>query len=304
MTLSVAGEYRRMPFADGASVELRGAPETVRVPVPSGLRPKAFSVTLDGSFGPARLVDACEPRTFDGRCGVRLTPGRRLARLIPLTGIERGLPLRRVGIFARADAPAEALVSLCAGDPTRIGPRRGAPVSLSFQPSPRGSWVRAELPLEASVPPHATGYYVMVEVTRGSVWWYTTPAIGAAGLAVLHSLDGGGAWSRHDGVPVAELHVDELDDRTGEPRPMPIALAWPEGALSADVLGVAARGPGPLPASFREQGVTLLGRSNGDDDPLGRVRDAGEHLELTFSCRRDLRLGIAEAVISYNPWSA
>jgi hypothetical protein len=145
---------------------------------------------------------------------------------------------------------------------------------------------------------------MMVEVTRGSVWWYTTPAIGAAGLAVLYSLDDGSTWSRHDGVPVAELHVDELDDRTAEPRPLPIALAWPEGGLSSDLLGVAARGPGPLPASFREQGVTLLGRSNGDDDPLGLVRLAGEHVELSFSCRRDLQLRIAEAVLSYNPWSA
>jgi len=304
LTLSLAGEYVRTPFPEGTAVELMGAPKSVRVHVPPGLRPKAFTTTLDGTFGPARLVDACEPQLVSSRAGVRLQPGRRLARFIPLTGVERGLPLRRVGIFARADAPTEVLISICAGDPTQIGSRRGTPVSASLEARPQAAWLQAELPFEAGVSPHANGYYVMVEITRGSLWWYTTPAIGAAGLAVLHSLDDGATWSRHDGIPVAQLHVDEIDDRTGEPAPAPILVAWPPDTLATDLLGVSAHGSGPLPASFREQGVTLLGRNNGDDDPLGRVREAGEYVDLSFSCRRDLNLRITDVVFSYNPWGA
>ncbi|WP_428264584.1 hypothetical protein [Haliangium sp.] len=294
---------RRLGGADGDSISLTGAPETLTLAgVPAGLHPHGFSFTVDGRYGPAVLVAAAdEPLPPATRTGYRLAGPVWMARRIPLTEAERGRRLLRVGLFCRAGADAEVLIGLHDGDELRVGSARGPTASIPVSPSAHPAWHRAELPLEAGLAPHPAALWVVAQVTRGVVWWY-------GGLdeeaPLLRSADAGGTWSAVSGRPGLQLHVEHVDDVTRQPLPdKPLRLLGPaegSGQLSDDVAAIPLLGP---PGEFRRHWV--INRASDSQDTLANFGTlAGGTAVLAFSCRRDVELSVRDVVLTYDPWAA
>ncbi len=283
--------YLRRPLPDAAARQLRGAPVTVELPLPAALVPSAVSFTVDGRYGPARLVAAADAAPGGSRHGFRVAGDVWLARRISLTAAERQLPLARAALFGRAGEAGELLLTLHGGDEARIGAALGEPVSLELAAAARPGWRRAELP-SAPLPPHPPALWLVARATRGVFWWHGE--LGEPGPA-QRSADGGTSWDTVDGRPTLQLAVLEVDPASGEPRPLlPLALGWEGGVLNADLVGVAGRGG--LPADFRRFWLAEPA------DFLEPLTAAGEPLRLAFTCDRDVDLTVSDAVFTYDPW--
>jgi hypothetical protein len=293
-----AARYLRFPLAnDSVNQTLRGVPEFITLSVPQGLRPAGVSFTIDGSYGPARLVAAADGPLVDSRRGFRIAGGARLARRMSLTEIERNLPLARVALFGRASEAGELLVSLHRGDELRIGPAIGAPVSFSLAPSPNPIWYRADFPANAMLPPQPEAVWVVAQATGGVFWWHADMA--AAGPA-QRSDDAGASWNTITARPALQLAVIEIDPATGNPSPLePLKLTWVDGVLNGDLVGVGQAGP--LSPQFRRY---WLAQSEAHLPFLNRIPELGGLLQLGFECRRDVDFSLRDVVLVYNPWQA
>jgi hypothetical protein len=289
---------RVLGTADGHAVALRGAPERLVLPgVPAGLTPQAFSFAVDGSFGRSVLLaGADEPLPPDTSTGFRVSGAVRVARRMPLTTAERGQQLVRVGIFGRASADAELLVGLHQGDSMRVGAARGPTVSIAVPAGAHPAWHRAELPLELGLPPHPEALWVVVQVTRGVVWWYGALDQGS----LLRSDDAGVTWSTVTGKPGLQLHVASVDPATRQPLPdQPVRVLRDNSQLTPDLAAIHLLGP---PGEFRRH--WLIDRSS--DEPalaaLATLPDGA--LALSFACRRDVDMRVHDILLTYDPWDA
>lgn len=298
---SVAIRYVHRPLAGGAAPALRGAAETIQVPVPASLRPQGASFRLDGRYGPARLVNAADDATAASRQGFRVAGACRIARRLGLSPKERTLPLARIGVFGRASEDGELLISRHGGSVPRIGARIGAPLSLPIGAAPAPAWHRVEIMAADALPPHPDAIWIVVEATKGVFWWHAdlddAPADPTESLA-QRSTDSGATWSHLGGRPLLHAWVTEIDPATGEPAPvLPLSLAWDDGVLNADVVGVAAS-PG---AEFTRLWVAE-GAAHGAF--LDGIADLDSGLGLHLACRRDVDLSISDLVLTYDPWTA
>jgi hypothetical protein len=289
---------RVLGTADGHAVALRGAPERLVLPgVPAGLTPQAFSFAVDGTFGRAVLITAAdEPLPPDTSTGFRLAGAVRAARRMPLTTAERGQPLVRVGIFGRASADAELLVGLHQGDAMRVGARRGPTVSIAVPAGAHPAWHRAELPLELGLPPHPEALWVVVQVTRGVLWWYG--ALDQGNL--LRSEDDGATWSTATGKPGLQLHVESVDPATSQPLPdQPVRMLRDGSQLTPDLAAIHLLGP---PGEFRRH--WLIDRTSEESALAALATLPDGALALSFACRRDVDLRVHDVLLTYDPWDA
>jgi hypothetical protein len=293
-----AARYLRFPLAnDSVSGMLRGVPEFITVPAPEGLRPAGVSFTVDGTYGPVRLVAAADSPLLDSRRGFRVAGSARLARRMSLTETERNLPLARLALFGRASETGELLVSLHRGDELRIGPAIGAPVSFSLTPSPDAVWYRADFPAKAMLPPQPEAIWVVAQATGGVFWWHADMA--NAGPA-QRSDDAGASWNIVSARPALQLAVIEVAPVTGAPTSLePLKLTWIDGVLNGDLVGV--EQPGPLSPQFRRY---WLAQRPAHLPCLNRIPELGGLLRLGFECRRDVDFSLRDVVLVYNPWQA
>jgi hypothetical protein len=289
---------RVLGTADGHAVALRGAPERLVLPgVPVGLTPQAFSFAVDGSFGRAVLTaGADEPLPPGTSTGFRVAGSVRAARRMPLTTAERGQQLVRVGIFGRASADAELLVGLHQGDAMRVGAARGPTVSTAVPAGAHPAWHRADLPLELGLPPHPEALWVVVQVTRGVLWWYGALDQGS----LLRSDDAGVTWSTVTGKPGLQLHVESVDPATRQPLPdQPVRMLRDSSQLTPDLAAIHLLGP---PGEFRRHWV--IDRSS-DANALAALATLPDGaLALSFACRRDVDLRVHDILLTYDPWQA
>lgn len=302
--VSVAARYRFFPLpGQGLAVSLRGAPVSVQVPLRQGLRPEAFSVTLDGMFGAGLRTKAADESLSELSRGLRMDSHVLVARWMPLTAEERKLPLLRLSLLGRASVPTEARVSLHTGDAHRVGPPLGKPLTLRLQPSTEPAWHTGEIPtgLPSLLP---AGLWAVVQVPRGVLWWYAR-FDGAAGEGPLgmRSTDGGATWEPSPARPVLQLHVEKLDPATHLPTPLPLRLTGLGQVLSPDVLALAPAQAGTASRSFRLEGVALLGTRLAKQHALDTL-GAGAFVTLTFSCERDVDFRLLDATLAYDPWAA
>ncbi len=242
----------------GLSVTLEGAPVPATIDVPPGLVPVVVTMTLDGRFGPARLVAAADDPDPATRHGVLLRAGTRVARRLALAGIERNRALVRAGLLCGADTACELLVQVCADAQGRPGAPLADPVALRLGPGPP-AWHRAPLPERDAG--GANDVWVIAWASTGVARWYGPPVADRAvdGLDVLISLDEAATWDAGDVRPALQLHV------TTDPEPEPIAIFSPHGLLTADVL--------TLPSSRARRGTRAGGGEAGRRDrPRGRRR--------------------------------
>lgn len=302
--LDVDAVYLHHPLPEaGRAVSLRGAVETLDLGLPRGLRPDSLAFTVVGRYGPAVLVAAADdPLPPAARSGWRVAGPHRVARGLTLTEAEAACRLVRIGLFGRASGePAEVLVSFHRGDAARLGTRLGAPVTLVVPPAADPAWHRAELPPDVGSAPHPGLIWTVVQVGKGAFWWYADP--GRTG-AVLRGADDGATWSAVAmGSPGLQLHVARTD-LDGRPCPLhPLGVRWNEGLLAADVVGVGDGAPvRDAFVDFRRTweepeeggGSTMLARLSGLPGPL----------RLSFECRRDVDLRLADTVLTYDPWRA
>lgn len=300
-------EYRRRLVAeDGVAIHLRGGVERTALSIPPGLQPARFTLTFDGTFGPAALVAAADWGELDPqrpRSGYRLVAGVKLARWLPLTVAEASRRLLRVSVEGFGRDRCELLLALHRGDPLRIGTRYGDPVALDVPDADAASWHRAELGDVAGAPPHPAGVWVVAEVSRGAFWW--VGELDDASELIQRSPDAGASWDLRPGRLRTQVHQEWLD-ALGEPLPVAIPCVWSEGQLRADI-----RPADQLDApAFRGVGLSLLGehtsprRGRMSPPPIDRVPDLGDTLELGFDARRDVDFRILDAVMTYNPWLA
>ncbi len=295
---AATARYLRYPLSgDAEEKSLLGAPGHIHLPVPENLRPSGFSFTIDGTYGPARLVMAADEAFECPRRGFRVDNTTRLARRMTLTGVERNLPIARVALFGRASEEGELLVSLHSGDGVRIGPAIGEPVSIPLSPASQPGWQRAAFAADKMLPPHPESVWVVARVTRGVFWWHAD--MESPGDTQRSSDDGAG-WTLLTAKPVLQLAVVEVD-QNGSPGPLePVTLNWTDGILNNDLVGVAGRAR-QLPPQFRRFWVA----QNSAHKPfLDRIPDLGGLLSLGFSCRRDVDLSLSNFVLVYNPWQA
>ena len=292
---------RILATADGHAVALRGAPERLVLPgVPAGLTPQAFSFAVDGTFGRAVLITgADEPLPPDTSTGFRVAGAVRVARRMPLTTAERGQQLVRVGIFGRASADAELLVGLHQGDAMRVGAPRGPTVSIAVPAGAHPAWHRADLPLELGLPPHPEALWVVVQVTRGVLWWYGALDQGS----LLRSDDDGATWSTVTGKPGLQLHVESVDPATRQPLPdQPVRMLRDGSQLTPDLAAIHLLGP---PGEFRRHWLIDRTSESGDESALAALATLPDGaLALSFACRRDVDLRVHDILLTYDPWDA
>ena len=293
-----AARYLRYPLGDTAlSSSLKGAPEHVEIPVNENLKPSGFSFAIDGVFGPARLVAAADDAPQKARQGFRVAETIRIGRRMALDQGERNLPLARIAVFGRASEAGELLLTLHGGDPTRIGPPLAGPLSIPLQASPAPKWHRIEFPSPGLLPPHPEAVWIVAQASHGVFWWYADfeqPG------PCQRSQDDGGSWSKIEAKPMSQLAVFEIDDQ-GNPSPVDaVSLAWTDGILNADIVGVGDQADNH-PPEFRRFWVAQV---PAHDAFLNRIPELGGILRLGFSCRRDVDLSLSQAVLVYNPWEA
>jgi hypothetical protein len=293
-----AARYLRRPLAgDTEDRSLKGAIESVNFPIPENLKPAGLSFTIDGNYGPARLVLAADNTLENPRHGFHVANSTRLARRMSLTNVESRLPLARVALFGRASEEGELLVSLHNGDEIRIGSPIGEPVSIPLLPASQPSWHRAGFPADKMLPPHPDAVWVVAQVTRGVFWWHADMD---DPNATQRSNDGGASWTLLPAKPLLQLAVVEVDDQ-GNPRPLqPLSLTWADGVLNTDIVGVTGQAQ-QLPAQFRRYWVA---QESVHQSFLNRVSELGGLLKLGFHCRRDVELSLSNVVLVYNPWEA
>lgn len=294
---SVAARYIQRPLPLPAALSLRGAPETVEIPLPQGLRPLGLSFRADGRYGPARLIAGADATPLAATEGYRVAGSQRMARRITLNPRETTLPLVRLALFGRASAAGELLITRHGGDATRIGPPLGPPVSLPVTPAPAPRWHRAAIPLRDGLPPQAGAFWLSVQATKGVFWWHadmdpTTPE-------AQISTDQGTTWAKVSGRPYAQAWVNEVDPVTGDPAPLsPLALGWQNGVLNADIVGV---GAGPMAPEFTRLWVAE-GRANAAF--LDGIAQLSGKLALSLTSTRDMELSLSDVVATYDPWTA
>jgi len=293
-----AARYLRHPLGGNTEeLSLIGAPEHIKLPVPNNLKPAGMSFTIDGVYGPARLVIAADNALQNPRHGFRIANGTWLARRMHLSDVERRLPLARVALFGRASEQGELLVSLHSGDDVRIGPAIGEPVSIALAPASQPGWQRAGFPVDKMLPPHPDAVWVVAQVTRGVFWWHAdmdNPD------SAQRSDDGGASWTLVTAKPALQLAVNEVDAQ-GNPSPLePLALTWADGILNADIVGVKGQ-TRQLAPQFRRFWVA----QEGAHQPfLNRVSELDGLLTLGLHCRRDVEVSLSNVVLVYNPWQA
>lgn len=327
---SVAAEYRYSAVdSEGERVALRGAPTTLRLDIPPGLRPARATVTFDGSFGRAELIPASDAGQLvpsQAVDGYRISGTTRVARWIELPGPPDSFPprplLTRVSVEGRSAGDCELLLAVHRGRPGVIGERVGDPVALSVVAGPRASWQRAELGAlarAASRTPGSTGIWVVAEVSKGTFWWSAQHDDDD----VTHCLRsaGGASWDARPGRPRVQVHHELVDDQgLPIPRAIPCWLnlrpaAEPGQAPDWDLrrADIGANAEGELP-SFRAAATTLFGAIGGVQigvpgegpvpDTLDRLAELGGVLELAFDCRRDVDFRVLDVAFTYSPWLA
>ena len=301
---------------DGLTLDILGAPVAAVIDLPPGLVPALVTMTLDGRFGPARLVTSADDPDPQTRHGTSLLGTHRVTRRVALAGSERNRPLVRVGLLCGAQAPAELLVQLCSDIQGRPGTPLADPVALNLD-SATTAWYRAELP----GPSAGGGQHVWVTAwaANGGARWYGTSVADPIeedideDIDVLVSLDGGATWDVSKVRPAVQLHVETI------PEPEPIELYSPVGRLADDVLELpaartrieapalaAARlAGGAVPsdradparwASFRVERVSPIASAD-----LAALASAGP-VPLRFMCRRDVNLRVLDVEATYDPW--
>ena len=294
---SVAARYVQRPLPLPAALALRGAPETVEIPLPAGLRPLGLSFRADGRYGPARLIAAADATPQTSPEGYRVAGPQRMARRLTLNAKEATLPLVRLALYGRASAAGELLITRHGGDANRIGAALGPPVSLPVTPAPRPGWHRVDIPVRDGLPPQAQAFWISVEATEGVFWWHAEMQPTAAEAQV--STDEGTTWAKVPGQPYTQAWVNEVDPVTGDPAPLaPLALGWENGILNADIVGV---GAGALDAVF-----TRLWVAEGSANAafLDDIAGLAETLALSLESTRDIDLSVTEVVATYDPWTA
>jgi hypothetical protein len=293
---AASARYLRRPLGeDTEALSLQGATEHVDLPIPQNLKPSGMSFTIDGTYGPARLVLAADNALLNARHGFHVANTIQLARRMSLTNVERQLPLARVALFGRASEEGELLVSLHGGGEMRIGSPIGEPVSIPLFPSPQPDWHRAVFPVDKMLPPHPDAVWVVAKVTRGVFWWHATME---DQNVTQRSSDAGESWTMVAAKPALQLAVTEVDEQ-GNPSPLqPLALTWEDGVLNTDIVGVSGQARQMAP-QFRRYWVAQQGVHQSF---LDRVSELGSLLTLGFACRRDVELSLSNTVLVYNPW--
>jgi hypothetical protein len=169
--IRIDARYRHVAVGpDGVALEMEGSPATAPLELPPGLVPAQLTMTVDGKFGPARLVTAADDPDPATREGTLVTGPTRIARRVTLAGIERNRPLARVGLLCSADRPTELLVELCADVQGRPGARIGDPVALAVEPDGAPRWQRTPMPERSA--DGAEAVWVVVRASAGSARWY------------------------------------------------------------------------------------------------------------------------------------
>ncbi len=294
---SVGARYVQRPFPLPASLSLRGAPETVRIPLPTGLRPQGLSFRVDGRYGPARLTADADAAPESSRQGYRIAGPQQAARRLLLNPKETVLPLARLALYGRASEDGEVLITRHGGDQARIGPALGPPVSLLVSASDTPAWQRVDIPLRDGLPPHAEALWVTVQATKGVFWWHAD--MGAALPASQTSADGGVTWTSALGRPLTQAWVLEVDPASGDPAPLaPLALGWEDGVLNSDIVGVGAAAPAP---DFTRLWVA---EGAGNAALLDGIAGLPGPLALRLNSTRDVDLSLTDVVLIYGPWSA
>lgn len=294
---TVAARYVQRPDPVPATLALRGAPETVALPVPPGLRPMGLSFRVDGRYGPARLVADADSAPAASRAGYRLAGPSRIARRLSLTTKEATLPLARLALYGRASEATELLVTRHGGDDTRLGAALGPPVSIPIPASDRTAWHRVDVPVPDGLPPHAAAMWLVAEATYGTFWWHADPA--PAPVPAQSSPDAGDTWTLAALRPLAQAWVNETDPATGDPAPLlPVSLSGPPGILNGDIVGI---GEGTVSPVFTRMWV-----AEGDAHAalLDAIAGQPRTLALALDCRRDLDVTLSAAIVTYDPWSA
>ena len=296
-----SARYLRYPLADESiSLHVQGAAESMNLAVPEDLRPAGVSFTLDGVYGPARLVAAADNTPAAARHGFRVAGNVQLARRISLTEREQNLPLIRVALFGRAGEAGELLISIHRGDATRIGPAIGPPYSLALEPASGVAWHRISFASDDLLPPQPEALWVVARATDGIFWWHAT---GESDVAVQRSTDDGAGWNAVTQHPLLQLAVLEgrLDPASREVHPeplMPLQLSWVDGVLNSDLVGVSGQAT-TLPPTFRR---FWMAQSSAHAPFLNRIPSLGGLLRLDFDCRRDVEMTVRDVALVYNPW--
>jgi|GEM_PF-3035101 len=289
--------YLRYPLGGATlTAALLGSAEAMTIAVPEGLTPEGMSFTLDGVYGPMRLVSAADQTPEDSRRGFRLTADQWLARRLSLTEVERTLSLGRVALWGRATRAGELLVTLHGGDARHIGPAFGKPLSIPTTPAAAPQWYRGTLAAGTKPPPGTADLWIVVRATGGDFGWHAAMEGEGQGM---RSPDGGLSWEPIAASPFTQLAVMAVTP-TGAPAPLdPISLSWAEGVLNGDVVGVA--GESQLGPQFRRFWVAQAGAHTTFLDGIGALQG---QLRLRFNCRRDVDLSLSNLVLVYNPWRA
>lgn len=312
-TIQLDARYRHDAVgADGLNLDILGSPVTATVELPPDLVPAVLTMTLDGRFGPARLVTSADDADPLTRQGTDLRGTNRVTRRVALVGIERNRPLVRVGLLCGADAAAEILVQVCRDEQGRPGPPVSDPVALHLDPG-AAAWHRAEL--SASTADGDPKVWVTAWATSGAARWYGTPVVEPvdADIDVLISLDDGTTWDIADVRPAVQLHVEttpepepiELRSLLGLVAPDVLALPAARTRVEAPALPAARLAGGTVPsdlagparsASFRVERVSPI-----SSDALAALAPAGA-IPLRFTCRRDVNLRVLDVEATYDPW--
>lgn len=296
---TAAARYLSRPLEHGpASLQLRGAPESMDLAVAKGLKPSAASLILDGIYGAARLTLDSDTAQPDERHGLRIAGPVRIARRIHLTAAESNLPLTRLGLYGRASEAAELLLTLHQGDALHIGQPIAPPLPLPLAPSHLPAWHRAEYSAPALLPPHPQSLWLVAQSTRGAFWWHGDLE---PGDAAQRSEDDGATFTRVPGRPTLHVSVKETNPPPGGPCPLhPLSLFWRDGLLNADVAGVAGCAAS-LPPKFRRFWIAEGAANSSFFQAIGNLEGV---LRLTFACQRDMDLTLSEAIVTYDPWNA
>ena len=294
---SVAARYVQRPLPLPATLALRGAPESVVIPVPEGLRPQGISFRVDGRYGPARLIGDVDTAPEGSRHGYRIAGAQRAARRLLLSAKEATLPLVRLALYGRASEDGEILITRHGGDESRIGAALGPPVSRTVNASDTPTWHRVEIPVRDGLPPHAGAFWITVQATKGVFWWHSD--MEATVPASQVSADEGVSWTAASGRPLAQAWVEEVDPATGDPAPLaPLSLSWANGILNADIVGV--NGAAMAPDFTR----LWIAEGAGNDALLDGIAELPGQLALHLHATRDVDLSLADVALTYDPWNA
>jgi hypothetical protein len=169
---------------------------------------------------------------------------------------------------------------------------------LQVSASDAPAWHRIEYPAPGLLPPHPAALWLVARATRGVFWWHG--ALDSDGFT-QRSDDEGGTHTGVAGRPALHVSVRETDVPSGNPSPLhPVSLAWRDGGLNADVVGVQGK-EASLPPQFRR---FWIAERASQQTFLNGIGGAGGVLRLTFACQRDVDLTVSEAVLTYDPWNA